>query len=147
MSCGFIFTAHTLGWVTPSPSHNTSTGPMSFLGGTPSPSHNTSTGPMSFLGGVNPSDWSQVPSRGVPQSQAGYPSPRGGTPVLGYPQSQDRMGTPLPNQDRMGYPPPPPLPRDRLCLDLLRCGRYASCGFPQEDCLLKHLCLVCLDIL
>ena len=37
-------------------------------GGTPSPSHNTSTGPMSFLGGY-PSDWSQVPSQG----QVGVP--------------------------------------------------------------------------
>ena len=32
------------------------------MGGTPSPSHNSSTGPMSFPG--NPSDWSWVPSEG-----------------------------------------------------------------------------------
>ena len=40
------------GGVTQSPSHNTSTVPMSFLGGTPSPSNNTSTGPMFFPGGT-----------------------------------------------------------------------------------------------
>ena len=57
------------------------------MGGTLFPSHNTSTGPMSFLG--IPSQWSQ------------------------------------------GVPPP----WDRLCLDRLYCGRYASHGFPQEDCL------------
>ena len=44
--------------------------------GTPSPSHNTSTGPMSFL--RYPSDWSQVPP------PEGYPSTRlGGYPVPG----------------------------------------------------------------
>ena len=36
----------------------------------------------------------------------------------------------------MWYPPPP---RDRLCLGRLRRGRYASCGFPQEDFLVKQL--------
>ena len=47
----------------------------SHLGGTPSPSHNTSIGPLLFLG--YPSGWSKVPSQGVTQSQGGgYPSPR-----------------------------------------------------------------------
>ena len=45
---------------------------------TPSPSHNTSTGPMSFVGG-DPSDWSQVPSWGI--QDRGYPPGQGwGTP-------------------------------------------------------------------
>ena len=52
--------------VTPSTFHNTSTGLMSFLGGTLSPSHNNSTGPMSLLGvhqdGYSPGhDWMGVP--------------------------------------------------------------------------------------
>ena len=71
---------------------------------TPSPSHNTSTSPMSFWGypisipyfhwshvlsgGGYPSDWSQVPSWEIPQSQVG-----GG--------GQDRVP---PGQNRMGYP-------------------------------------------
>ena len=49
----------------------------------PSPSHNTSTGPMSFPGGY-PTDWSsQVPSGGAypsPRSLLGYPVPRDGVP-------------------------------------------------------------------
>ena len=65
---------------TPSPSHNTSTGPMSFLWGTPV------IGPRSLPRGY-PSDWSRVPSWGVP-------SPRWGYPRTGYPQPG------------MGYPPP-----------------------------------------
>ena len=53
----------------PSPSHNTSTGPMSFLGGTQSPFHNL-IGSMPF--------WS------TPQSQVGVPlSQAGCTPVPG----------------------------------------------------------------
>ena len=50
---------------TPSPSHNTSTGPMFFPGCTRYPSHNTSTGPMSFWGGG-----------GTPRSGMGYPLAR-----------------------------------------------------------------------
>ena len=69
------------GGLTSSPSHNTSTSPMSFGGGS-TPSHNTSTGPMSFLsplgGGGCPSDWSRVPSLGVPQSQMGVLPARSG---------------------------------------------------------------------
>ena len=58
------------------------------LGGgvTPSPSLNTSTGPMSFLGGYL-SDWFQV--LGVPQSQMGVPPARDGVPP-------SRDGIPLP---------------------------------------------------
>ena len=97
-------------------------------GVTPSPSHNTSThwgGPQSLV---------QFPfPKGVPQSQAG-----------GYPISAWwvylRTGLP-PSRTGLGYPPcpglgcpPPHPPSGRLCLDRLRCGRYASCGFPQEDC-------------
>ena len=141
---------------------------MSFRGGgevTPA------SGPMSFLGGY-PSHWSLVlsdgypsPGQGVPQSQQeGYPSPRQGVPEVhslitgqGYPSS----GVPLwpgqdwvsPRQERTGVPPPPGQdktgvpqamtrvphsPRDWLCR-----GRYASCGFPQEDFLvLKSFCVI-----
>ena len=51
---GYVFTVVCLiTWRdTASPSHNTSTGPMSFPGGAPSPSHYTSTGPITFLGGT-----------------------------------------------------------------------------------------------
>ena len=60
------------------------------------------------------------PFQGVPQSQMG-----GGTPVQdGYPLARSGWGTP---QDRMGKP------LASLRLDRLCCGRYASCGFPQED--------------
>ena len=95
---------------TPSPSHNTSTGSMSFLEGTPS--HNTPTDPMSFPRGYQ---W-LVPGLfwGVPQSQAmgyprqgvlGYPLVRTG---LGYPPSWPglRYLSPHPGQE-WGTPPPP----------------------------------------
>ena len=139
-----------------------------------SPSHNTSTGPMSFLG--NPSDWSWVPSGGrggtpvpdrgvtpvpsgeIPQSQTvpgwvppwpdqdGVPLARTGwgTPQPGHDgvapwQGQDGVppgqdwGTPPPGQVRLGYP------QGRLCLGRLCHGWYASCGFPQEDFLVFSL--------
>ena len=61
------------GGFAPFPSHNTSTGPMSFQGeSTPSPSHNSSTGPISFLGvpwGVG------VPQDQVPPSPSWYGVP------------------------------------------------------------------------
>ena len=67
------------------------------MGGTPSPSHNTSTGLMSFLGGT------PVPDRGYPSARLG------GTPSWGIPwpgQVSDRvypkMGYPL---ARDGVPP------------------------------------------
>ena len=68
-----------------------------------SPSHNTSTGPMSFLGRY-PNDGSQVPSWGVPQSQVGVPQDR--VPPgqdSGSPPGQVRIGYPWPG---LGYPPP-----------------------------------------
>ena len=92
------------GWggFTLSPSHNTSTGPMSILGGTSSPSHNTSSGPMSFLGGTSsPShNTSTGPMSfpGVPQSQTGGTQRLGTslarlecgcTPGLGTPLARD----------------------------------------------------------
>ena len=80
--------------------------------GTPSPSHNTSTGPMSFLG-VNPVTSPSSPL-GVPQSQAGRcPSSRwgthprcGGTQVPGGCASPVRteLGYPL-AKTGLGYPP------------------------------------------
>ena len=57
------------GVVASSPSHNTSTGPVSFLGSTPSPSHNTSTGPRSLPSGNTP-----VPEDGVSLARDGVPS-------------------------------------------------------------------------
>ena len=66
---GYVFSLFTPGWGR----------------GTPSPSHNTSTGPTSFLGGGYPSDWSQVRTggggvsphdEGSPQPGMGYPPPR-----------------------------------------------------------------------
>ena len=96
------------GGVTASPSHNTSTGHMTFPGGGGksilSPSHNTSTGPMSFLEGGYPISipeyfhWSQVPSQGVshPGLDGVYPVRTGWR----YPP------TGLPHWDWMVYPPP-----------------------------------------
>ena len=120
---------------------------MSFPGVNPPPSHNTSTGSMSFLERY-PSDWSQVPSGG------GYSSPRQGYgvhprpghygegyPKMGYPPARNRV-IPLPG---MGYTPDQgwgtpnqgwgtllgmlyPPSRDRRREYLLRGGRYASCN-------------------
>ena len=103
------------GGVTPSPSHNTSTGPISFLGvphlhpitlplvpcpfqgGTPSPSHNTFIGPMSYLGGTPVTMVHRSLPLGLPHvfQVGGIPGqvPRslpGGTPIPrdGVPPSQ-----------------------------------------------------------
>ena len=93
-------------------------------GGTAFPSHNTSTGPMysisiswyfhwsHVLSGGYPSDW--LPHDGVHPGQVRWGTPTAGK---GY----------LP-QPGIGYSSP-----DRLCLDRLCRGWYASCGFPQED--------------
>ena len=69
--------------------------------------------------GSFPGVWFQVlSSRGIPDRARG-------TPRQGY--LHPRLGYPL---ARTGLPPP----QDRLC-----CGRYASCGFPQEDFLVLLL--------
>ena len=60
----FIGVCLLTGEVTPSPSHNTSTGYMCFPGGTPSPSHNTSNGPLSIRGGGNPGQVRVAPQPG-----------------------------------------------------------------------------------
>ena len=84
MTVGYVFTGVCLfncvggpqGY--PSPSHNTSTGPMSYPGCTPSPSHNTSTGPMSFFQGVlhlHPIIIQLVPGP-FPGLDGGTPTPR-----------------------------------------------------------------------
>ena len=65
-------------------------------GGYPIPSHNTSTGPMSFLGGI--------PVTGSRPLPRGYPSPRQGVPHDGVPPNQVRVGHP-PTRD--GVPPQP----------------------------------------
>ena len=112
------------GAVTPSTSHNTSTGPMSSLGGLPHLHLHTIILPLI-----------PCPFHGVPHLHPiilplvpcpfwGYPSPRWGD-----------WGTPQPGQD--GVPPPPPPPgqnsRTRTC--------YAAGGMPlaftQEDCLVS----------
>ena len=90
---GFFFTT--------SPSHNTSTGPMSFSGGIPSLSHNTSTYPRSLPGGGYP----------IQSQIGGYPIKD--TQAVDYP-SYERMGYPPPHPGQGGYPPsrtstPPPL--------------------------------------
>ena len=102
------FSLFTPGGGTPSPSYNTSTGPMFFLGGTPSPPHNTSTGPMSFLGGY-PSDWSQVPlGEGNPVPGGGYPCPRQVyTPVSRWDTLVLTRGYPLPTRTGWVTIPPP----------------------------------------
>ena len=84
------------------------------LGGTPFPSHNTSTGPMSFLGGTPVTSPRSLPW-GVPQSQMGvytsprwtrggvYPSPRQGK----YPSPRWEA----PKSQAGGYFSPRPSPR------------------------------------
>ena len=70
--------------------------------------------------------WSQVLSRGYPSPGQGYPR-IGGYPRTGV-TSLARTGV-ISSQDRG-------TPWDRLC-----CGRYVSCGFPQEDFLVQIMCL------
>ena len=84
---------------------------------TPSPSHNTSTasGPMCLMRGCPSHRW------------VGHASPG-----LGYPPARSGCGNP-PGQVRMGNPPP----KERLCLDRLCPGWYASCGFSQVDFLVS----------
>ena len=87
---------------------------------------------------------SQVPSGEVSQPcQDGVPPPNR-TRLDGIPPVWDRTDGVPPIQDRTGWGTPsetgqdgvPSTPGDRLCLDWLRHGQYASCGFPQEDFLL-----------
>ena len=88
------------------------TGVCPHLGGNPSPSHNTSTGTMSFLRGV-PQWLSKVLSQGVPQWLVPGPFPEG-TPAksrLGYPGQVQTGGTPARSRQgvpwpEMGYPHP-----------------------------------------
>ena len=79
------------------------------------------------------------PFWGVPQSQAGATtgcctppgsSQDGVSPVRSGWGTPSQVNFPQPGQD--GVPPPP---QSRLCLDGLCLGRYASYGFPHEDCL------------
>ena len=87
------------------------------------PSHNASTGPMSFLGGY-PSDWSLpgggvtpvpdprqggTPSWGTPWPGMGYPPAHYGVPPwpgMGYPPARDGVPPSPSGQVRMGNPPP-----------------------------------------
>ena len=85
---------------TRSPSHHTSTGPMSFPGGTPSSSHNTSTSPMSFLGYLISIPlyfyWSHILSGGTPSPS--HNTSTGPMSFLGLPYL-----LPIPHD---GVPPP-----------------------------------------
>ena len=109
-------------------------------GGLPlSPSHNTSTCPMSFLGGED-TPWPGQDGGGVPQDRVPPGHVRmGGT--LGWGTPCQGWGTPWPGQNRsegypkMEYPPPPPTrngvpPHPGIGKQkdyFLRGGRYASC--------------------
>ena len=106
----------------------------------PSPSHITSTGPMSFPREGYPGSG---PRWGIPLSQVpggGYSSHRWRIPQCtpwpgqdGVPPVQKKGGLP-PCQNRIGYPHhgqggvPPRI--SYACR-----GRCTSCGFLQEDCL------------
>ena len=121
-------------------------------GCTTSPSNNTSNHRSHVFSRRNPSSrWGGggVPqSQDVSQSQAGEtPVPGGGTPIsaMGVTQNkdihgQDRTGI-SPSQNWLGQDFGAPsqdrteVPRDILYLDRLYFRWYASCGFPQEDCL------------
>ena len=119
----FSVCPHLGGTPSPSPSHNASTGPMSFPRGTPSPSHNTSTGPMSFLGGT--------PVTGLSNW---FP------PIMGWGNSLPRSGTRGRGtlvRSGWGYPWVPPCPgMDYPPIPVLSTW-YAAVGMPlaftQED--------------
>ena len=94
--------------------------PFPFWTSTPSPSHNTSTGPtypiLSWVypiqfwsGRRNPiqSWWGGSPGQGYPQPRTRVPPGRDLRPVTGVPADKD-MGYLRPSQDRMGYPCPQP---------------------------------------
>ena len=127
------------------------TGVCLFIWGYPIPSHNTSTGSMSFPGGTPVTGPRSLP-RGYPVQDGRYPSPREGVPQScaggtqdGVPLVRPGWGTP-PGQD--GVPPQPgqdgiPPPWDRLHLDRLCHRQYASCGFPQKDCLMYSIIFLC----
>ena len=96
----------------PSPTHNTSTDPMSFLGGTPV------TGPRSLL-------------MGIPVQGGGTLSPparsRWVTPSQGWSITQPGQDWVLPSSENNMGCPLPPLPQDRTAEEyLLRGGRHAS---------------------
>ena len=106
-------------------------------GGTPSPSHNTSTGPHVLCGGslgypLVRSGWG-VPKDGVPLSRSGWgyprmeyaPVPGWGTPQPGEDGGTRGCSTPHP---RMRYPPGWGTLRLGQQREYLLCrGRYASC--------------------
>ena len=126
-----LFVSPHLGGVPPSPSHDTSTGPMSFsgvpqwlvpgpfLGGTPV------TGPVSLPMGY---PLGQVRMGGIPGWGTPWLVLMGGRyPRTGYPpQSRDRVP-----QIGMGYPPQPgmgySLQIGQQTEHLICCRRYASC--------------------
>ena len=106
------------------------------LGGTPV------TGTQVSSRGDTPVQVGVPPSPGGTQLPGGYPSSRGVPwPGLGYPLARTGWGTP--GQDRMGYSPGQDWgtrfpSQDKLCLDRLCCGRYASFSFPQEGCFIPY---------
>ena len=65
----------------------------------------------------------------------GWVTPQPGQVGVSPQSGQD--GVPPPPAE-MGHTHPPPPPQDRLYLDRLCRGRYASCGCPQEDFLVLN---------
>ena len=122
-------------------------GSVKHCGGTPSLSHNTYTGPMSFLG--YSSDWSHVPSVGYPIFRSQVPWSE--YPQTGVPTSPPRTGAPtsptfprpaweIPSQD-WGIPPlaktGEPSPHRQAMLGQVTPRQYSSCGFHRRTFLLS----------
>ena len=86
------------------------TGVCPHPGGTQFPSHNTSTGPMSFLEWGYPSDWSQVPlGEGVSQTGGNLVQCRELVPQSKADSTPGQdWGSPTPSRTGLGSPRPPP---------------------------------------
>ena len=92
-------------------------------GVTPFPSHNTSTGPISFLRGY-PSDWSQVTSQGgTPVTGPSFLLGRGTPLVGGVPHSWPGQG----GGDTLRWVPPS---RDGVAPGQVRMGGVLEMGYP-----------------
>ena len=121
-----------------------STGPMSFLGGTPSPFHNTSSGRMSFPGQGTPVTGPRSFPRGVPQSRWGYRKMGYSPGQVGMGYSLARSGWSTPPPARIGYPLPGqvrvgPPPYRQVTLGQVMPQAVRLLWFPQEDCLVSNI--------